>query len=273
MINSVQLPKEQTLQSDSHSLIPQRNVSFEFNAGKYIVKTAESAEEIDAVLRLRHEVYYKELLNTETDSGLDQDYFDTIADHVIVKTASDNTIIATYRIICSQFSKEFYSAGEFDISALVDLEGTKIEVGRACVKEEFRNSIVVILLWKGISEYVKNVDARYIFGCSSIKTTDILEIQTIYRYLSKNYLSPYSAYIQPHISFRAVNFHPSVEIPESNLEGAKDFIPPLLNAYLNIGCLVAGEPAFDAEFKCFDFLTVLDVNVLPEAVKKKYNLC
>ena len=50
----------------------------------------------------------------------------------------------------------------------------------------------------------------------------------------------------------------------------KGLIPPLLRSYFTAGAKVYGEPALDLDFKCIDFLTILDVNNLTSGYKRRY---
>lgn len=52
-------------------------------------------------------------------------------------------------------------------------------------------------------------------------------------------------------------------LTDSQSEEVEQIIPALLKSYLRLGAKVAGQPAFDEEFNCIDFLTIL----------KKENLC
>jgi putative hemolysin len=47
-------------------------------------------------------------------------------------------------------------------------------------------------------------------------------------------------------------------------------IPKLLAAYLSLGAKICGPPALDREFKSIDFLTFLDLEVLPAAMVARY---
>jgi putative hemolysin len=38
--------------------------------------------------------------------------------------------------------------------------------------------------------------------------------------------------------------------------------PSLIGAYLQLGAKICGEPAYDPDFKCADFLTLLDIKDL-----------
>ena len=47
-----------------------------------------------------------------------------------------------------------------------------------------RNGIVMNLLWRGVGAYMKNIDARYVFGCASIKTVEPAITCAIYNHLN-----------------------------------------------------------------------------------------
>jgi len=41
-----------------------------------------------------------------------------------------------------------------------------------------------------------------------------------------------------------------------------NIIPDLLKSYLKFGAKICSYPAYDKEFRCFDFLTVIDYNTV-----------
>jgi putative hemolysin len=47
-------------------------------------------------------------------------------------------------------------------------------------------------------------------------------------------------------------------------------LPPLLLSYINAGAKVIGKPAFDQDFNCLDFLTILKLQDLRSSFKKRY---
>jgi putative hemolysin len=56
------------------------------------------------------------------------------------------------------------------------------------------------------------------------------------------------------------------ELPCSDLPA----VPKLLRAYLSIGAKICGPPALDQDFKTIDFLTLLDLRALPDAVRNHF---
>jgi putative hemolysin len=114
-------------------------------------------------------------------------------------------IVGTYRLICSLFSKRFYSQAEFTLEQVLALPGVKLELGRACIKKEFRNGAVLTLLWRGIIEYMKLTNAKYLFGCASVQTVLPHEAAATYEYLLANQLLRHDLDVSPtkkyHVSF------------------------------------------------------------------------
>ena len=108
------------------------------------VRLAETAGEIEAAQRLRYRVFYEEMTARPTAemiaTGRDVDRFDAFCDHLLVldtqRGRGPDAIIGTYRLLrrsVAETNGGFYSAGEFDLSALTAIPGESLELGRACV--------------------------------------------------------------------------------------------------------------------------------------------
>ena len=95
---------------------------------RFVIKTAENEKELARVLRLRHEVFYRELLERKLLLGMDMDKFDFRCDHLIIIDKKTDTYIGTYRMISSLFSRKFYSATEFHLDPILNLHGVKLEL-------------------------------------------------------------------------------------------------------------------------------------------------
>lgn len=231
----------------------------------FIVKTADSREELYSALKLRHDVFLNELLKKNKKSGVDKDRFDKLCDHLIIIDKRSNTLIGTYRLQSSLHTKKWYTATEFHMKQIKRLPGIKLELGRACVHPDHRNGITIALLWEGIKAYVEASGTNYLFGCSSIKTTDRGEIARIYQYLSQNGHLSHEHRVRPRGKFRINGMKGGFKQFDATANCTmdmtmKDKIPSLLNSYLKVGAKVCGSPALDKSFKCIDFLTLLNVS-------------
>lgn len=85
------------------------------DAGRYTVRLAESAADVRAAQRLRHEVFAVEM-GARLDSplnGHDADRFDAYCDHLLVREG--DTVVGTYRLLPPGRSDRLYSETEFDL--------------------------------------------------------------------------------------------------------------------------------------------------------------
>jgi putative hemolysin len=241
--------------------------------GHYLIKTAENGRELASALKLRYRVFHHELLEHRKGRfSVDIDRFDFLCDHLIVMDRKTDRYIGTYRL---NSSNNFYSAMEFDIENILKLHGAKLELGRACVDKEYRSGAVIALLWRGIAEYIRVTGARYIFGCSSIMTTDFIDACIVYKYLKENHYSAENQRVWPRKKFRIKGIERYDDfIPPGrySVAAARKLLPSLLDFYLKAGAVICGEPALDKNFHCIDFLTLLDMKQIKKSIEKKYQV-
>lgn len=250
-------------------------IDFSIEKKNFIIRTATGYDDLLSVLQLRHQVFYEELLHRENYWSIDYDRFDLLCDHLCIIHKETGKMIGTYRMNCSRFNRQFYSSTEFKINQLIKLPGHKLELGRACVHRDFRNGVAITLLWTGIMEYLKKSGAEYLFGCSSVKTTDFDEINVIYHHLKENNHIRESLKVKPKGRFKVNKKYLNVNLYDRDNQShpALKKIPSLLLSYLKAGAYVCGEPALDKDFQCFDFLTVLPVEQLNIQIEKRINSC
>jgi len=254
------------------------NVEVHIENRDYIVKTVSSLREWYMVLRFRRDVFLKEYGVTKViPFGLDMDRFDWKCDQLIVLNKTTGELIGCYRILCSQFTNSFYSEQEFELDYVKRLPGTKVELGRACVHPDFRNGVVMQLLWRGIADYIRQVGATYAFGCTSLKTTDSVLTRKIEHVLKDRGALVSWPFVTVKAPFRFNQTERSeqarvlmVELEERS-EVEKEF-PPLLKFYLRIGAKICGSAGVDRKLNCIDFFTLFDFGHLPSHMKDKYRL-
>jgi putative hemolysin len=236
------------------------------SAENFILKTAESPFEMKEVLRLRHDVFYKELQDKVTSNQMDIDELDNTCDHLLIIDKKSRKIVGTYRLISSTFSDKFYSEGEFDLSGLLELPGNKLELGRACIHPDFRTGAIINLLWKGIAEYIKKTDTKYLFGCASVNTVDKEQAGRILGYLEQKELSSNQYGVKPIGKYEAgIEALPVAPTTEKE-------IPALISSYILAGAKFYGPPALDEDFQCFDFFMMLKVEEMSRLFRRRYKL-
>lgn len=245
--------------------------------GSFVLKTLTTSKELKSALQLRYQVFHHEMIGKKSERGIDVDEYDFQCDHLVIQEKKSNRIVGTYRFNSSLNTENFYSAREFDLTRLLKHDGIKIELGRACIHKDFRRGAVIVLLWKGIADYMNTSKAQFLFGCGSIKTANPREAALLYKYFLEDkriipeYLSPPTpAYTMPGLDLWIQKF--KGPLTEAEKEEAAELVPPLLRTYLKIGCYIGGEPAWDPEFNCIDFLTILHKEDLNKSLWKKYKM-
>lgn len=236
-------------------------IEFEIQKGNFLIKTATTKEELMQAYELRYEVFHNEFGGKKNTLGLDYDRYDKQADLLVTIDLKTQKVIGTYRVICSAFSKKFYSSSEFSIQNFLDEKDVKVELSRACIHKDYRNGSAIRLLWRGVYYYLNQVKARYLFGCSSISELSSHRILSIMQYLHKNKLTIHKWGIVPHhIYDRSREL--LRELGDIDSQNSIELFPALFRAYLNAGAKFEIVPAYDANFSCYDFFTVLDVRDL-----------
>ena len=231
--------------------------------GRYEVRFARNSAELDAIQRLRFEVFNLELgegFAASFETGRDADEFDAVCHHLMVSDVENGAVVGCYRLQTAAMAAEnrgFYSAGLFDLSSLPSAALDKsVELGRACIAGSHRNSVLLFLLWKGLAHYVAHNQMRYLFGCCSLTSQDPGEGSAVLRYLEERGQMHPEWRLQPAAG---------VACPIVANAAAAKTLPPLFRTYLRYGARVCGPPAIDREFKTIDYLVALDVNTLSRA--------
>jgi putative hemolysin len=231
--------------------------------GRYRLRFARSAEDLDRALRLRFEVFNRELgegLEESWRTGRDEDGFDALCDHLLVEDARSGELAGTYRMQTAAMAAAasgFYSLREFALEALpAGVLGSAVELGRACVAKQHRGGRALLALWRGIAEYVRITGQRFLFGCCSLSSRSPAEGWALHRELvRRGALDPARA-IAARGEFACARDGDTVVAAPST--------PPLFDMYLRVGARIVSEPALDRAFGTVDFLVLLDLLALPD---------
>ena len=253
----------------SRHLVP----SFEIREARYAVRLARTPEEVDAALRLRFEVFNIELgegLDASFITGRDEDKFDANCHHLIVLEIETGTVVGTYRLQTLEMAGgafNFYCANEFELENLPPtVLARSLEIGRASVAREHRNTRVLFLLWKGLAAYARETRKRYLFGCCSLTSQNPAEgIRAEKLLRNENHFHP-KFYVLPHEKY--------ICQPESLTgdDSEKDAfeLPKLFRTYLRFGAKVGSPPALDPEFKTIDFFVLFDFAAMAEKHRQMF---
>ncbi|WP_287005163.1 MULTISPECIES: GNAT family N-acetyltransferase [Gordonia] len=233
------------------------------DAGRLRIVLTESAELIDAVQRLRYDVFaaepgFSDRIGDPT-TRRDADHVDEFAEH-LVAIDDEYGVLGCARLLAPPraiAAGGWYSASEFDLTEINRIGGSVVEMGRACVAPGHRHGAITALLWAAVLRYLDDADYRYLMGCVSVPLSGPGDEQrgSTLRGVRDHVLTRHRA------PWRTTPLHTPLidgrildEIePPSTLT-----LPPLLRAYLRLGATVCGEPAVDEIFDVGDFVTIID---------------
>jgi len=249
--------------------------------GTLEVRLARTAAEVRQAQKVRYKVFYQEGSAVPNPARRlarrDIDGYDAICDHLLVidHAARDRgalnrpAVVGTYRLLRQSLAEKyggFYTAGEFDIRALVARHSRLqfLELGRSCVLSSYRVKRTVELLWHGIHAYVLQNHCDVMFGCASLDDTDPKRLA-----LPLSFLHHYASAPEPWRA-RALSDR-YVEMNQMSKEAvdpkaALRALPPLIKGYLRLGAYIGDGAVIDYEFGTTDVLIVLPIS----AIKQRY---
>ncbi|MQX37191.1 GNAT family N-acetyltransferase [Roseospira navarrensis] len=252
----------------------------DLRAGDLDVVLADSEDEIHAAQALRYRIFYNERgarPSSETAAcQRDFDSFDDIADHLLVIDHSlgdgPERVVGTYRLMRREHAARagrFYSAAEYDISAIVDQPCEVMELGRSCVDMRYRNRHTMQQLWRGIAAYVFRHDVGLMFGCASLLGNDLTEHAAALSYLHHNHLAP--------VEMRPVvlpQFYQTMNlVPAETLDARRVLasLPPLIKGYLRLGGYVGDGAYVDEQFNTTDVCVIVKTDLVAEKYFRHYD--
>jgi len=235
----------------------------------YTISTASTRRDLLDLIELRQHSFFSDFgMPLESDRLFDK--HDLAADHVILRNRSTGQLLGSYRILNSSYVSKFYSQEQFELTDFLLNPGNKIELSRACIHKDHRNGITLNLIWRGLAAYAQEAKARYLFGCSSVKSLSP-------RLAKSMFWNLYPGHFESENNITVLNEFkvPSIDEVDDLLpfEAISEEIPPLLKSYLKAGAKICSEPALDRVFKCFDFLTVLDLEKMNDRHRQRFFGC
>ncbi|WP_199194775.1 GNAT family N-acetyltransferase [Phyllobacterium phragmitis] len=240
--------------------------------GSLEVRLAQTAAEIAAAQELRFKVFFDELGAKREDAAIleerDADRFDAACDHLLVYDTAiaepeHRQIVGTYRLLRGEKAREahgFYSASEYDVDRLTlaksDLKF--LELGRSCVKPEYRSKRTVELLWQGIWAYCRHHHIDVMFGCASfhgaIPAAHALSLSFLHHHCRAD--ADWDVRALPQ-RYQPMDLMPLEAI---NPKVALFSMPPLIKGYLRLGAMIGDGAVVDQAFGTTDVFIVLPVS-------------
>ncbi|MBO8164984.1 MAG: GNAT family N-acetyltransferase [Brevibacillus sp.] len=240
------------------------------------VKLAETDEERHRVYALRHQVFIQEQAHLLEGNVLkkpvseqEEDEYDAISEHLIVVDENSGDVIGTYRFVEGHVAIRtigFYSERFFYLQPIEPLLPEAVELGRSCIRADYRNGRAITLLWRAIGELMLKRQIRYLIGMPSLYPASVDELRRIYTFLNY-YHRMEEFWLQPRSPYRIEGLR-EVELADSRQEFR--CLPPLLKGYLRAGACVAGGPAYDPVFGSTLFFTILDRMRIDERYRRSF---
>ncbi len=201
------------------------------------------------------------------EEEIDKDEYDDVCDHLIALDTDKDQVIGTYRLIKkSHLGKlnKFLTETEFNIEAIKKYE--LLEVGRAVVKEEYRDGVTIGMLWKGVIRYAVAENVDIMIGTASFHGTDPMLYKNTLSYLYDNHLTPVDMRC-----YANKDSYSKLKLSDTyDLASVKKEMPPLIKGYLNLGATIGDGAYIDIDFNSVDVLIVLVIKEINPRYLKRY---
>ena len=241
--------------------------------GRYEARFARNESDLEALLRLRYEVFNLELdegLEESHLTGLDRDRFDDVCHHLLVCHRETGEVVGTYRMQTNEMAE-----GSFWLLLLwrvrPDQRAAAGDRGRSGGRTSLRRQgppkhLRALPAVAGLARYMANNNRRFLFGCCSLTSQDPHEgLAVMHRLEREGHLHP-TLRILPQPGYECYDPTAPPELPE----GVRDKIPQLFRIYLRHGAKVCGPPAIDREFKTIDYLVIFDIAAMDERQFRRF---
>jgi putative hemolysin len=260
-------PSRSTEGRSMSAVFEQRSRSRELaRGGRLVVRLAAGPDEIEAAQRLRWQVFVEELgaRIATPRQGLDADRFDPFCEHLIVEDESTGGIVGTYRVLLPEPARRagsLYIESEFSIDRLHRMRPQLVELGRSCVRREYRTGGAILLLWTGLGELLADRGHRYLIGCASVPDADGGRFAaSLWRRLWADHAAPEPLRVFPKRPLAVDALAHDCEL----------VVPPLLKGYLRAGAMLLGEPHVDREFGCVDVPVLVELERLSSRYSRRF---
>ena len=240
-------------------------------AGNLELVVARTPEELEAAQRLRFAVFLEELNASFSGAahGIDADDYDPWCEHLLVREQASGDVVGTYRLLTPANAARlgrYYSESEFDLSSLAPMRQHILELGRSCIREDYRNGAVIMLLWAGIATIVRHLRLRYVIGCASVSLRDGGVMAAHVWHQAKRDMAEADDFPR----LQALHPYPVTRHLLDADQPAR--MPSLIKGYLKVGARICGEPAWDPDFNTADFPVFLDVDQMDERYRRRFGI-
>lgn len=229
---------------------------------------AQHDDEVREAQALRYRVFVEGMgaritVPEGTPAGLDADRFDVHCEHLIVRAHASTQdrrgrVVGTYRVMTPDAALRaggLYSDHAFDLEAIDPMRPAMVELGRSCVDPDYRQGVVMMLMWSRLAQFMQDNGLRWMVGSASVPVADGgHQAASLWRTLMSMHAAPPSRQVRPR--------HP---LPMDHLQQHLPVeAPPLIRSYLRCGAEILGAPSWDPDFGTADLPMLLDLHNLPQ---------
>ena len=251
------------------------------NSSELEVRLTKNREEIFEAQQLRYKVFVEEfgaeVSNENKYQNIERDKFDKYCDHLILIDKSSKNlegkpiIVGTLRLLEANIANKFcgfYSSTEYNLDKILELKKNILEIGRVCLKRNYRGYVALHLLWLGLGDYVLKRDITIIFGVASFHGNDPSMFSSALSLLNHKFGASqkldFKALASSSIDMNMILFEKLDQIK------AMQQMPSLIKAYLRMGARVANGAFVDTKFNTIDIGIVIDVDLMDRKYKELY---
>lgn len=227
--------------------------------GHLVARLAEMPEDVARAQSLRH-LCFLAARGLCRPGGRDEDRFDAACQHVLIETQGGQ-LLACFRLLFLPGEKitDSYSAQFYDLTALQDLPGQVMELGRFCIHPSAQDPDILRLAWAAITRAVDARGVSLMFGCTSFAGADPALHRPALAHLAREHLAP--AALAPRRKGQVVDLPDTPVDPRAALAG----MPPLLRTYLTMGGWVSDHAVIDPDLDTLHVFTAVEVARIPPA--------
>lgn len=233
---------------------------------QFATRLAQSPEDIRAAQHLRYDVFVQELgargVGVDHAAQLETDAFDPFFDHLMLwDLAADDAprLAGVYRLLRGDMLErvgQFYTADEYDLSALMNSDLRLLELGRSCVAAPYRGGPALMYLWAALADYVEEHRIDVLFGVASFHGTDVEALAPSLALLHDRHLAPEA--ICPVAREGVLSPQTRVDINAIDRVQAMAAVPPLIKGYLKLGATIGQGAYIDHAFNTTDVCIVME---------------
>lgn len=229
--------------------------------GRYTARRADTPQDIDRALRLRHLCFISNrgLVTTTTDA----DTFDAHCQHIVIEDLHTASMVCCFRLMSFASGAKItasYSAQFYDLSRLSAYPSALAELGRFCIHPDHPDPDILRLAWGALTRIVDETGVELLFGCTSFEGSDPANYHDALALLKARHVAP-------------DHLRPGQKSPDAfafadhkpDLKRALIGMPPLLRTYLMMGGWVSDHAVIDNALDTLHVFTGLEIAAIPPA--------